>query len=184
MRRNKYKIIKKSATNLSEKLFNEFFSWLQCLLSLIPGQIGFMVRGYILRLFFKRAGRSIIIGQNVYISSPQNLEVGNDTGFSCGCFLDATGHLKIGSNVLVGPYVTMVTSIHVYSNKDIPIKDQGWTLKEIIIEDDVWISSGVIINGGVRIGKSSIIAASSVVTKDVPPFSIITGIPGKIKRKR
>lgn len=75
-------------------------------------------------------------------------------------------------------------SNHTFDNLDLPIIEQGHTYGEIIIEDDVWIASNCVVTANTRIGKSSIIAAGSVVTKDVEPYSIVGGVPAKLIRKR
>jgi acetyltransferase-like isoleucine patch superfamily enzyme len=64
------------------------------------------------------------------------------------------------------------------------MKDQGVIRKNIVVEDDCWIAANSIILAGITIGKGSVIAAGSVVTKDVPPYSVFAGIPAKLIQSR
>jgi acetyltransferase-like isoleucine patch superfamily enzyme len=67
---------------------------------------------------------------------------------------------------------------------DIPIRNQGHVIRDIIIGEDVWTGAGVIITGGVTIGNGAVIGASAVVTKDVPTMAIAVGIPAKVIKYR
>jgi len=77
------------------------------------------------------------------------------------------------------------TSNHRFDRTDIPMIDQGNTEpKAVVIEDDVWIAARAIILPGVRIGKGAVIAAGAVVTKDVPPYTVVGGIPARKIKSR
>lgn len=101
-------------------------------------------------------------------------------------------HVRVGmSNVLIGPvtignYVIMAQNVvmsglnHSYQDIEIPTCLQKCTTSEIIIEDEVWIGANSVITAGVRIGKHSVVAGGSVVTKDVPPYSIVAGNPARV----
>jgi acetyltransferase-like isoleucine patch superfamily enzyme len=110
--------------------------------------------------------------------------MGDDCTVNPYSVLYGHGGLKIGNGVRIAAHCVIVPSNHVHENLDIPIFKQGLTKKGIFIEDDVWIGAHVTILDGVQIGRSSIIAAGSVVNKDVLPFSIIGGVPGKIIKSR
>lgn len=114
------------------------------------------------------------------------LKIGENT--SIGEFNNiraAGGSIIIGSNCLISQYVTLVASNH-NIQKDKLIIEQGWDeLKtDIQIGDDVWIGANCTILPGVNIGDGCVIAAGSIVTKDVPEYSIVIGSPGKVIRKR
>ena len=117
-------------------------------------------------------GNSIRIGNNVYI--------GNNCEFHSG----KKSKIIIEDNVTFGPSVYLDTHMHNFDRQDIPINQQSTSEKDIFIEEDVWIGTKVVILQGVRVGRGSIIGASSVVTKDVAPYSIYAGIPAKLLRKR
>lgn len=113
-------------------------------------------------------------------------------GFSIGansnlgdyCFVGAAGGVRIGENVLIGQRVSFHSENHVYQRVDVPIKAQGVKREGIVVEDDCWIGSGAIILDGVTVGRGSVIAAGSVVTHDVEPYSVMAGVPAKLIRRR
>lgn len=93
--------------------------------------------------------------------------------------------VSIGKYTMIGPRVCIVGGDHVYDKVGVPIIFSGRpALKPTIIGDDVWIGQNAIVMCGVTIGNCAIIAAGSVVTHDVAPFSIVAGIPAKVIRMR
>ena len=85
---------------------------------------------------------------------------------------------------MMAPRVSLFAENHNLESIDFPMKDQGVTTAPIIIEDDCWIAANSIILAGVRIGKGSVIAAGSVVTKDVKQYSVMVGNPAKKLKSR
>lgn len=94
------------------------------------------------------------------------------------------GGVVIGDNVLIAGHCMIIPNNHIYVDKNKPIATQGGIKKGIIIEDDVWIGHGCSILDGVIIGRGSIIAAGSVVKSNIPPFSIVAGVPAKVIKQR
>ncbi|RZM27908.1 MAG: acyltransferase, partial [Pedobacter sp.] len=90
------------------------------------------------------------------------------------------GPVTIGNNVIIAQNVVMSGLNHVYEDINIPILRQPVVTKPIKIEDDCWIGANAVITAGVTIGKHAVIAGGSVVTKDIPPFSVAGGNPAKI----
>ena len=90
------------------------------------------------------------------------------------------GPVKIGNNVNLAQNIIISGLNHNYSDPDKTIISQGVNTSEVIIEDDVWIGANSVILAGITIGKHSVIGAGSVVIRDVPPYSIVVGNPGKI----
>lgn len=151
----------------------------------------------------------ISLGQNVHIAYTADLEIldggkiliGENTSICHGVLLSTHGGIieigkncsinpytiiyghsktKIGNNVLIAGHCMIIPANHVFENKDELIIKQGLNKIGIIIEDDVWIGHGCSILDGVCIGKGSIVAAGSVVNKDIPPNSIYAGVPAKL----
>jgi acetyltransferase-like isoleucine patch superfamily enzyme len=94
--------------------------------------------------------------------------------------LRGQGGITIGDRVYTAPLVQMLAVNHIYSDPTRPMVEQGITAEGIVVEDDVWIGAGAIITDGVRIGKGSVVAAGAVVTKDVPPYTVVGGIPARV----
>jgi len=90
------------------------------------------------------------------------------------------GPVTIGNNVIIAQNVVISGLNHVYEDIETPICDQPITSKPILIEDDCWIAANCVITAGVTIGLHSVVAAGSVVTKNVPPHSIVAGNPAKV----
>lgn len=103
-----------------------------------------------------------------------------------GGMLCASEHAKIviGRDCMISYAVHMRTDMHRYDSVGIPMKDQGCVEKDIIIGDDVWIGYGAQVMAGVSIGSGSIVAAGAVVTKDVPEYAVVGGVPARIIKMR
>jgi acetyltransferase-like isoleucine patch superfamily enzyme len=117
-------------------------------------------------------------------SPHKHIILGNDVGIGPRCiFLCDT---EIGSKVLIAPEVAFLNSDdHRFDVVGKTIWDSGrGDQYKIIIEDDVWIGYGSIILSPMKIGRGSIVAAGSVVTEDVPNYSIIAGVPARVIKKR
>jgi acetyltransferase-like isoleucine patch superfamily enzyme len=112
------------------------------------------------------------------------LTIGNNVGISQNCFIQVRGKVEIGSDVIIGPRVSVFSENHNSQKLDVPIVLQGETRKGVKIGNGVWVGSGVTILDGVTIGDHSIIAAGSIVNKDVPEFGIVGGVPAKLIKMR
>ena len=137
-------------------------------------------------------GNRVTIGKNAIIR-PSNiyggaigegLIVGDNSNIGPGAYIGFSGLVTIGKNVMMSPGVSIYAENHNFSDTNIPMKDQGVTVSFVTIEDDCWIASNSIILAGVTIGKGSVVAAGSVVTKNVPPYSVVAGAPATIIKSR
>lgn len=90
------------------------------------------------------------------------------------------GPVKIGSNVNLAQGITVTALNHNYSDTNKRIDEQGVSTNGVTIEDDVWIGANAVILPGVTIGRHCVVAAGAVVTKDVPPHSLVAGVPAKV----
>ncbi|MCF8233938.1 MAG: acyltransferase [Bacteroidales bacterium] len=90
------------------------------------------------------------------------------------------GPVTIGNDIMFAQNIVVSGLNHSYEDISMSIHDQKVSTAEIVIEDEAWIAANSVIVAGVRIGKHSVVAAGSVVTKDVPPYSIVAGNPAKL----
>ncbi|MBD8084612.1 acyltransferase [Chryseobacterium sp. GCR10] len=129
-------------------------------------------------------GSNVAVRSNVILAGAGKLTIGNNTVINEYSIVSCFEEIFIGSNVMIAPRCYILDIDHSYDSKEIPIKDQGYKTSKVYIDDDVWIATQVVITRGVTIGKGSIIAANSVVTRDIPPYSIVGGIPAKVLKQR
>ena len=153
-------------------------------------------------------GNNVYIDQSVYMHAcPQGIHIGDDSFVMHGAVLHVynfrnlphafirigaasligelnvlrgQGGITIGDRVYTGPSVQILAVNHVYDDPRRPMVEQGITAQGITIEDDVWIGAGAIIGDGITVGRGSVVAAGAVVTKDVPPRSVVAGVPAKV----
>lgn len=93
------------------------------------------------------------------------------------------GPVTIGSDVIIAQHVVMSGLNHVYEDVKLPIHLQPVTTKQIVIEEECWIGANVVITAGVTIGKHSVVAGGSVVTRNVPPYSVVGGNPARLLKQ-
>jgi acetyltransferase-like isoleucine patch superfamily enzyme len=147
--------------------------------------VGLSVRGI-------RFGSKCTVGRfatirptNVLFREPgEGLSLGDNSNIGPYSWIGCSGYIKIGKNVMMGPRVSLLAENHNFDRTDIPMKEQGVHRKGIVIEDDVWLGANSCVLDGVTIGTGSVIATGAVVTKDVPPFSVVGGVPAKVLRSR
>ena len=110
------------------------------------------------------------------------------------CINNAVGDVIIGDHTIIGPVtigshvnlaqgITVTALNHNFEQSCKRIDEQGVTTKPVIIGNDIWIGANAVILPGVSIGDHSVVAAGAVVTKDVPPHSLVAGVPAKIIKK-
>ncbi|MBL8491155.1 MAG: hypothetical protein JNM82_10285 [Rhodocyclaceae bacterium] len=90
------------------------------------------------------------------------------------------GSIVLGSGIMIGPNVVLRSSNHGTARNDLPIWDQGQTGGRIVVGDDVWIGANVVVVAGVSIGSHVVVAAGAVVTRDVPDYAVVGGVPARV----
>jgi len=155
-----------------------------------------------------KLGNGVYLDQGTYLHAcPQGIEIGAGTivmhgailhvynfrgmpqsGIKIGCnslvgeysVIRGQGGVQIGDRVYTSPFTQIIAVNHIFDDPSRPFVEQGITAQGIVIEDDVWLGAGAIITDGVRVGKGAVVAAGAVVTKDVPPHTVVGGVPAKI----
>lgn len=98
------------------------------------------------------------------------------------CVIRGMGGVTIGDRVYLSPMVHIHSNNHVFTDPDVCFIDQGITAQGVTIEDQCWIGAMAVILDGVTVGRCSVVAAGAVVTKDVPPYSLVAGVPARVIR--
>ncbi len=112
------------------------------------------------------------------------IKIGQRCSINPFCVLLGYGGITIGNDVRIASHTTITAFNHDFDDIEQTIIEQGNSCRGITIEDDVWIGAGVRVLDGVTIGKGSVIGAGSVVTKDVPSYSVFVGVPAKMLQIR
>lgn len=131
-------------------------------------------------------GNEVLLGRGTVLSTRNGtVEIGDFSNIGANCRLGTTTKLKLGKHVLLAARCYIGGAQHKFDRLDIPIMRQGYESKGgVVIEDDVWLGTDVKVLDGVTIGTGCVVGAGSVVTKDLPPYSIAVGVPAKIKGSR
>jgi acetyltransferase-like isoleucine patch superfamily enzyme len=142
------------------------------------------VRWFFLKLVLKKMGCNVLIDYGCYIRYPWKVSIGSNVSFNRGCNIYASMQIKeaeiiIENNVALGPNVTIFGASHDYSSFTLPD-----IARSIIIKKYAWIGGNSTIHNGVIIGEGAVVGACSVVTKNVPPFTVVAGVPAKEISKR
>ncbi|MBQ7857969.1 MAG: hypothetical protein IJ351_04945 [Oscillospiraceae bacterium] len=104
---------------------------------------------------------------------------------SFGAYSVLGGNTVVGNDVMIGREFMTIPRNHIIDDPDIPMIQQGFTPNsKIIIDDDVWIGARVTILANVHVHSHSVIAAGAVVTKDVPEYAVVGGVPARVIRYR
>lgn len=138
-----------------------------------------------LKAFFKsKIGKRVVFYPGIWVFSGRNLHICDDVDLAKGVLLTTDGGMKIGARTLVGYNTHILTSNHVVPPLPLKIFNAGHSKKAVIIGDDVWIGANCTILPGVNIGNGAVIAAGSIVTKDVAALTFVAGVPAKVIKER
>lgn len=157
--------------------FKGLFLLLQSIIMFLPI---WGIRYVFLKLITQRIGKNTFVMRRVNFVNPQNVSIGNNVIINKSAMLDGRGaKLIIGNNVDIAQETNIWTLEH-----DVNDPNHSVVAGTVVIEDYVWIASRVTILPGVHIGRGAVVASGAVVTKDVPPMTIVGGVPAKIIGKR
>jgi len=146
---------------------------------IIPHVPGYRFRHWFYVHMWKvRLGVGSSIHMGVFVTD-HGISIGEHTAIGRRSYLDGRGGLTIGNCVSVSPDVQFITAGH-----DMDDPDFGNVLAPIVVEDYVWIGTRAMILPGVRLGCGCVVAAGAVVTRDVPPLTVVAGVPARPVRQR
>lgn len=132
-----------------------------------------------------RLGRGCVVTVTSHLSRlGVGFSLGENSGMGDYCHMGASGGIWIGSDVIMGPFVSMHSQEHVFTDSDRPIRLQGTTERGIRVGDNCWIGARVTVLDGTDIGSGCVVAAGAVVKGVFPADSIIAGVPAKVIRAR
>lgn len=156
------------------------FQFLNAFLGAIPGRIGSHLRQRWIGRYFKHAGEDLQIYEGVRFRGIEYLSVGDRVHIGVDCFIQASGGIEMGDNVILGPAVKIWSLNHVFDDPDTPVHDQGYKKRPVRIGNDVWIGANAFIMPGADIGDGVVISAHAVVGgKTIPPYSMLAGNPAR-----
>lgn len=133
------------------------------------------------------AGTMVMHGAVLHVYNFRDLphagiRIGRDALISEYTVVRGQGGVTIGDRVYTSPMTQIVAVNHVFDDPERPFVEQGITAEGIVIEDDVWLGAGAVVTDGVRIGCGAVVAAGAVVTTDVPPHTVVAGVPARVVR--
>jgi galactoside O-acetyltransferase len=189
---------------MSAWISDELRDWSAALVGALPGRAGRLLRRLYYGVLLRKSGARLSIGRRVEIGCPRNIELGDDIYLVDGAVLracgssrlriagrfaangnarviaDGDGEIVIGHSVMLGPNVVIRASNHASERSDVDIWQQGQRSGRIVIGDDVWIGANAVVVPDVTIGSHVVVAAGAVVTRDVPDYAVVAGVPARI----
>lgn len=182
--------LKMSLTFVKKLCVSAFFSsplyrWVkgfavECMVNDVLPHIPFHApRRWYLKCLGLKVGEGTFLSKRLYFMSPWLVRIGKNSHINRGCFLDARGEIVIGDSVSISHDVRLVTGGHDMNHPAFP-----GIYEKIQIDDYAWIGVGATILKNVHVGHGAVVSAGSVVTKDVPPFAVVGGVPARIIGQR
>ena len=167
-----------------KKIIFGIYSWGTNIFWIVLDFLPQLIRKFVFRNIFSKFGKSSMIDYRCYFRYTSKIIIGENVTINRGCRMFASFHNKcskiiIGNNVAIAPEVTFFSAGHDY--QDLKLPDNG---ESIIVGDYVWICGNATILQGVKIGEGAIVAAGSVVVKDVEPYTVVAGNPAKYLKNR
>lgn len=155
------------------------------LAAVLPPLVGTRLRTRLIRLVGIRIGASTAFGGRLEVQGvgrpASRITIGSFCWFNAGCTLDASAPITIGDRVAFGQEVMVITNTHELGPSD--WRAGPLVAHPVTIEDGVWLGARSIVLPGVTVGKGAIVAAGAVVNRDVPPDSLVAGVPARVVRR-
>lgn len=128
--------------------------------------------------------RDVTLWLSPHAGAEPKMAIGRDVFIGRNTYIGAYKPITIGALTQIGAYSYLISANHNYASRAVPIRGQGFVGAPIVIEEDVWIGTHVVVLPGVTIGRGAVIAAGSLVNKDVPPYEVWGGTPARFLKHR
>jgi acetyltransferase-like isoleucine patch superfamily enzyme len=152
---------------------------------------GLVFLGRDVELYARPGHGRIVLGRWVHVGDGTKLRahdgtlrIGDKVVFGSDTRVNCQLDIEIGATTLVADWVYIADFDHRFEDLDRPIKDQGIAKAPVRIGPDVWLGTKCTVTRGVSIGRGSVVAAHAVVTRDVPPYQVVAGVPARVLRDR
>jgi len=165
-----------------KKFFKETYKFIfqigLSLLDIFPdSNFGNRVRGLYLSFFVKGTKKRLQVCKRVHVLYPQKIIVGDDIYIGFGTWLNAMGGLELGNEIMTGPHVKISTGDHIMLNGSFRFGEHQ--ISPVIVKNGSWLAANVVVTKGCVIGVRTVVAAGSVVTKNLESESLYGGVPAK-----
>ena len=157
-----------------------FYRWIRAIVveylpnDILPHIPSWTLRRLLLKSIGVKIGKGTFVMKSNYWINPNLVRIGKYSHINRGCVIDARGGITIGDSVSVSHGVFLMTGSHDMNNPSFIGR-----FRPIVIDDYAWIGVGAKILQGVHIGEGAVVAAGAVVTKDVPSFAVVAGVPAR-----
>lgn len=138
-----------------------------------------LVRQCYLRAFGMKIGRKVAFMRGTKVIRPERISIGDNCIIGFDCFFGGEAGIRIGNNVNIASFSVLLGGHH-----DIDSPNFDSILIPIVIEDYAWLATRVTVTGGLHIHRGAVCAAGAVITKDVPAFQVVGGVPARRIRER
>ena len=140
---------------------------------------GIVLRAWLAKRIFAECGWGLDLGPRVYIGNGAKIHVGNRSAINAWSRIEAADDIYIGDHVNIGPQVIIYTSDHNFRRRELLIQQQGFSFAPVRIGNDVYIGGRAVIQKGVTVHDGAVIGTAAMVTRDVPPYTIVAGVPAR-----
>jgi acetyltransferase-like isoleucine patch superfamily enzyme len=179
--KNLWKKRKLRGYSLAYSLKSVLFIFLYDCVRYIPTPVGEIFRFLVLKMFCKKI-QSIWIRAGTNFFFPENISIGRRVSINDNVYLDGYGGIEFGDDSGAAVGSVLISEDHEISDPNVVMKEQPKTPGKITVGKNVWIASNCTILKGVTIGEGSVVAAGSVLTRSVPPYTLVGGNPARVIR--
>lgn len=167
-------------------IFNDrIFFVVQATIKNVAFNWGIRLRRRLYKPFFKHFGSDICIKDGTTFKYPSEIEIGDKCTIGEYCYFVGKSGLKIGDNLLMGAGSKIITSTHIFSRRDIPIREQGLSFEKVEIGNDIWLGFNVTVLAGSAVADGCIVGSGALVNgKFLMPYKVLVGTPAKVLKDR